>query len=161
MPDAIATGEAGAALGLIILEKGPKTLAVTLTGELGVGKTTFCQGLGRALGAKPGEVKSPTFSLANEYLGTVTFGHLDLFRLEKNPLTEFLEAGLDEYLGGLCLVEWADRLPESVWPEDRIDISLTLTAQGRLLTGRGLGTAGLPVFGQWMRQLKNGMKTCE
>jgi tRNA threonylcarbamoyladenosine biosynthesis protein TsaE len=119
---------------------------VTLNGELGAGKTTFCQGAGEALNVPPGEVKSPTFSLAHKHRGAVNFSHLDLFRLKDNDVGEFLEAGLDEYLAGLCFVEWAERLPGDFWPEERLELGFfSLKSGGRLLKGRGvtLGTQAI------------------
>jgi tRNA threonylcarbamoyl adenosine modification protein YjeE len=97
---------------------------VTLSGPLGAGKTTFAQGFGEALGLPPGEVASPTFSLADVHrAGHVTLNHLDLYRLggdggpPEAALREFLEAGLDECLEtGYSLVEWPERLPDAFWP---------------------------------------------
>lgn len=105
---------------------------VTLTGDLGAGKTTLCQGLCLALGViDPSEVISPTFTLANEYHGRVDVFHLDLYRLTDPE--QFYEAGLDEYLTrpGLTLVEWPERLPS--WPDHRLDLTLAFQGDGRRL----------------------------
>lgn len=88
---------------------------VALTGELGAGKTCFVQGLVRALGVTSGAT-SPTFVLVNEYRGRVPVHHVDVYRTQS--LTELLDIGLDELLGGdgVTVIEWADRcaplLPE-------------------------------------------------
>ena len=106
---------------------------VTLTGDLGAGKTTLCQGLCRGLGVPDsGEVISPTFTLANEYHGQVDIFHLDLYRLTDPE--QFYEAGLDEYFirPGLTLAEWPERLPS--WPEKRLDLSLSFQDGGRMLS---------------------------
>ncbi len=105
---------------------------VTLTGDLGAGKTTLCQGLGRGLAVDDLEIVSPTFTLANEYHGLVDIFHLDLYRLPDE--SQFYEAGLDEYLArpGLTLVEWPENGP-GPWPEPRLELSLTFQGQGRLL----------------------------
>lgn len=137
LPTAEDTGRAGLRLGAEILEAingGRLALPflVTLTGELGAGKTTLCQGLCRALGVEdPAEVISPTFTLANEYRGPVDVFHLDLYRLTEPE--QFYEAGLEEYFSrpGLTLVEWPDRLPFR--PERRLDLTLTFKDGGRLL----------------------------
>jgi tRNA A37 threonylcarbamoyladenosine biosynthesis protein TsaE len=65
--------------------------------------------------------------LANIYEGRFRVAHLDLYRLgEKGPaLSEFMEAGLDEYLDGLALIEWPGRLPDDYWPEDRLMLILS------------------------------------
>jgi tRNA threonylcarbamoyladenosine biosynthesis protein TsaE len=79
-----------------------------LSGDLGSGKTTFTQGLGRALGiAVP--IVSPTFVLIREYAGRLPLYHIDLYRLD-NP-REALNLGLRDYLDGdgVCVIEWAER----------------------------------------------------
>ena len=138
LPAAEDTFSIGARLGAGLagaLADGRLTLPflITLTGDLGVGKTTLCQGLCRALAvAEPGEVISPTFTLANEYHGRVDVFHLDLYRLTDPE--QFYEAGLDEYLTrpGLTLVEWPERLPS--WPDERLDLALTFQDEGRRLS---------------------------
>lgn len=113
----------------------PASFLITLSGDLGAGKTTLCQGLGQALGVdQPGEIVSPTFTLANEYRGRRDIFHLDLYRLENTD--QFYEAGLDEYLDrpGICLVEWPEKMPDSLWPPDRLALSLEIKGQGRLLS---------------------------
>jgi len=79
-----------------------------LSGDLGSGKTTFTQGLGRALGiGQP--IVSPTFVLIREYAGRLPLYHIDLYRLD-NP-REALNLGLRDYLDGdgVCVIEWAER----------------------------------------------------
>ena len=138
LPAAENTLNAGARLGVDLAEAltdGRFTLPflITLTGDLGAGKTTFCQGLCLGLGVSaPSEVISPTFTLANEYHGRIKVFHLDLYRLTDPE--QFYEAGLDEYLirPGLTIVEWPERLP--VWPDKRLDLALKFQDEGRLLS---------------------------
>lgn len=137
LADATATIAAGAKLGAALgqaLTDGRLALPllITLTGDLGAGKTTFTQGLGQSLGVKdPNEIISPTFTLANEYQGHVSIFHLDLYRLPDQE--QFYEAGLDEYLtrSAVTLIEWPDRLP--YWPDHRLDVALTFKDKGRVL----------------------------
>jgi tRNA threonylcarbamoyladenosine biosynthesis protein TsaE len=87
-----------------------------LSGDLGAGKTTFSQGLGRGLGVKA-PVNSPTFVLIREYAARLPLYHIDLYRLD-NP-RDIVTLGLNDYLDGdgVCVVEWAERLVESgIWP---------------------------------------------
>ncbi|MBI5876237.1 MAG: tRNA (adenosine(37)-N6)-threonylcarbamoyltransferase complex ATPase subunit type 1 TsaE [Chloroflexi bacterium] len=79
-----------------------------LSGDLGSGKTTFTQGLGRALGITQ-PIVSPTFVLIREYAGRLPLYHIDLYRLD-NP-REALNLGLRDYLDGegVCVIEWAER----------------------------------------------------
>ena len=81
-----------------------------LDGDLGAGKTTFTQGLARAMGV--GEVvTSPTFSLVRSY--PTAFGveliHVDVYRLD--TLAEIVALGLPEMLedGAVAVVEWGER----------------------------------------------------
>jgi tRNA threonylcarbamoyladenosine biosynthesis protein TsaE len=90
-----------------------------------------------ALGSE-GEVVSPTFSLCNVYEGVRPLFHLDLYRLRpETAAEEFLGAGLEECLDGLCLVEWPERLNQRFWPEERLEMRLEYEGEGRILTARG------------------------
>ena len=82
---------------------------IWLSGELGAGKTTFTQGLGRGLDiAVP--INSPTFVLIREYVGRLPLYHIDLYRL--SDAREVAALGLSDYLAGdgVCVLEWAERL---------------------------------------------------
>jgi tRNA threonylcarbamoyladenosine biosynthesis protein TsaE len=82
---------------------------VALTGELGAGKTSFVQGLVRALGVTAGAT-SPTFVLVNEYRGRLPVHHVDVYRVD--TLTELIDIGLEELMDGegVTVIEWADRM---------------------------------------------------
>lgn len=76
-----------------------------LNGDLGAGKTTLTQGLGRALGIKR-PVKSPTFTIVREYReAKLPLFHMDFYRLETDDLSSI---DLNGYLGepGLVVIEW-------------------------------------------------------
>lgn len=140
LPTPADTRDAGIRLGRLLtgnLNEGYLTLPflITLSGDLGAGKTTFSQGLGQALGvSEPGEIVSPTFTLANEYHGRWDIFHLDIYRLDSPD--QFYEAGLDEYLQrpGLSLVEWPEKMPPDFWPAKRLDLVLSFQDKGRLLS---------------------------
>jgi tRNA threonylcarbamoyladenosine biosynthesis protein TsaE len=81
-----------------------------LEGDLGSGKTSFVQGLGRGLGIKE-DINSPTFILANEHRGgRLALYHLDVYRMEST--NEAWGIGLDDYLSseGVCAIEWAEKI---------------------------------------------------
>lgn len=89
--------------------KGLKAGAViALTGELGAGKTSFTQGIAEGLGVTS-YVKSPSFTIVNEYKGTLPVYHIDLYRL--GDVNEIYELGIDEYLyrDGVTIIEWAEK----------------------------------------------------
>lgn len=76
-----------------------------LNGDLGAGKTTLTQGLGRALGIRR-PVKSPTFTIVREYReARLPLFHMDFYRLENDDLSSIdLEGYLSE--PGLVVIEW-------------------------------------------------------
>jgi len=89
----------------------PRGLVIGLSGDLGSGKTQLVKGLARGLGVKA-PVRSPTFTLVNEYAGDrLRLFHLDLYRLESPD--QIIGAGLEEYLqpDGVTVIEWAERWP--------------------------------------------------
>lgn len=101
---------------------------VSLTGDLGAGKTTFVQGA--AEGLKVTEpVLSPTFTLVRRYKGSLPVYHLDVYRLER--LQEALDVGLDEILdeGAVVFVEWGDAI-DPLLPAEHLQVELTLPLQG-------------------------------
>lgn len=117
------TRQLGCRLGRI-LEAGDR---VGLRGELGAGKTVFVRGLAEGLGVPPHKVRSPTFTLVNEYSGgRLPLYHLDLYRMAP---TEADELSLREYLygDGVSAIEWWERLAD---PDLTVEIDLTLTGEG-------------------------------
>lgn len=95
---------------------------VLLIGQLGTGKTTFAQAVAEELGVS-GFVRSPSFTLINEYQGKVKFFHIDLYRL--NTPEEIFDLGCEEYLfsDGVCLIEWGEKI-ENLFPFDSLRIKL-------------------------------------
>ena len=93
---------------------------ITLTGDLGAGKTTFTKGIGQGLEIKK-IINSPTFTIVKVYSGRMTLYHFDAYRLE----------GADDDLGfeemfeddGLCVIEWSQFI-EDIIPEERLEIEI-------------------------------------
>jgi len=109
------TERLGRAIALLV-EPG---VVIGLVGPLGAGKTRLVRAIAEAQGVDPTAISSPTFVLIHEYEGRLPIYHFDAYRLETPQAFEDL--GVSEYfgLGGLCLVEWADRvrglLPPDCW----------------------------------------------
>jgi tRNA threonylcarbamoyladenosine biosynthesis protein TsaE len=131
-----ATTAVGAALAPI-LRPGD---VVSLTGDLGAGKTTLVQGAARGLGVEEA-VLSPTFTLVREYRGSVPVYHLDVYRLDR--IQDVIDLGFEEIIdrGGVVFIEWGDAI-EALLPDSHLQVELTLfdgDDNGRRLaiTGRG------------------------
>ncbi|HMI28053.1 MAG TPA: tRNA (adenosine(37)-N6)-threonylcarbamoyltransferase complex ATPase subunit type 1 TsaE [Gaiellaceae bacterium] len=105
---------------------------VTVSGELGSGKTTFVRGACRALGVT-GPVTSPTFTIGHRYHGGVDVSHLDLFRFRDVSPAEWgdLEPYFDD---AIVFVEWPEA-GAGVLPPARAAVRLEHSDDGtRLVT---------------------------
>ncbi len=96
---------------------------VCLDGDLGAGKTHLVKGIASFFGVNEEQVSSPTFTLINEYQGTIPVFHFDCYRLENEQ--EALEIGTEEYFygDGISIVEWPQKI-EHLIPSDSVWISI-------------------------------------
>jgi tRNA threonylcarbamoyl adenosine modification protein YjeE len=124
---------------------------ITLSGELGAGKTTLARAIIRALGTNAAEeIPSPTFTLVQAYAcARMPASHFDLYRLDKP--SELDELGLDHaLLEGVALVEWPERAG-GILPRDRLDVAIADEGDGDTravtLTGHGSWEGRLSRFG--------------
>jgi len=83
-------------------------ICILFYGELGAGKTVFIRGICEALGIDKKNVRSPSFTLVNEYKGIYPVAHADLYRLEGD--NDIKSLSLAEYAdeGYILLIEWAE-----------------------------------------------------
>lgn len=109
----------------------PPDSTVALHGDLGVGKTTFVQGLAQGLGIRDA-VTSPTFNIFTLHRGPVNLLHLDAYRLESAHQVEDLLLA-DFMISPFCLaVEWPDRI--SGWlPANALHLELGIERERHTL----------------------------
>ncbi|MGX7106361.1 tRNA (adenosine(37)-N6)-threonylcarbamoyltransferase complex ATPase subunit type 1 TsaE [Hutsoniella sourekii] len=115
-------------LGALLSQLMKPGMVMTLTGDLGAGKTTLTQGFGKGLGIKRA-IKSPTYTIVKEYPleDGSTFIHMDAYRLEEGgadtvDLDQFLS---DDYL---ILIEWPQFIEEYL-PQDYLEVHLAATSK--------------------------------
>jgi tRNA threonylcarbamoyladenosine biosynthesis protein TsaE len=98
-------------------------LLITLTGELGAGKTTLAQAICRGYGVKE-EITSPTYALVQEYVGARSaVYHIDLYRLDSPD--QLTNIAWDEIVASrsVVIVEWPERAGSRL-PEDHLPIDI-------------------------------------
>lgn len=107
---------------------------IAMFGDLGVGKTAFVRGVASCL-APNARVKSPTFTVVNEYRGnTLPLYHFDVYRI--NDEDDLYSIGFFEYLQkGVCIVEWSENILDSI-PSNayRVKIERTENENERKIT---------------------------
>jgi tRNA threonylcarbamoyladenosine biosynthesis protein TsaE len=131
LADAAATLAVGAALAPAMVGG----MIVTLSGELGTGKTTLVRGVLHRLGWT-GAVKSPSYTLVEHYaISSLYFYHFDFYRF--NDPDEWESTGFSEYFqpNAICLIEWPERIAGRL---PVVDLELHLAVQG---SGRTLRVA--------------------
>ena len=109
---------------------------LTLTGDLGAGKTTLTKSIGKALGVKK-VINSPTFTILKTYYGRIPLYHIDAYRLE----------GISQDLGfeemfeddGVCVIEWPHFIEDQL-PKERLQIEIKrVDEEKRLFKITGIG----------------------
>ena len=109
-------------LGAVIAQTAQAHDLLLLNGDLGAGKTTLTQGIGRALGIKR-PVKSPTFTIVREYTeAKLPLFHMDFYRLENDDLSSI---DLSAYMAepGLVVIEWPEIVQEQL-PEQFLRLTI-------------------------------------
>src|SRR5215470_9146435 len=125
---------------------------VTLSGDLGAGKTTFARAVIRTLAGDASlDVPSPTFTLLQTYtLACRTVVHADLYRI--GDPEELWELGLEEAAAGtVTLIEWPE-VAAAVLPADRLDVGFILPVSGST-TARQIRLTAFGAFGPRLERL--------
>ena len=116
------TERVGAMLAKKLDEGGVKRAFIAMRGEMGVGKTAFTRGFASHFGISG--VKSPTYTIVNEYRGRVRIYHFDMYRICDGG--DLYSIGYDDYVesDGYCIAEWSENIVEEI-PEDAIFVTIT------------------------------------
>ena len=95
---------------------------IAMRGELGVGKTAFTRGFASHFSIAG--VKSPTYTIVNEYRSKVRIFHFDMYRISDGD--DLFSIGYDEYIeaDGFSIIEWSENIKDFL-PEDAITVSIT------------------------------------
>ena len=108
------TEQIGSTLADTLLENSRLPRFIALYGDLGVGKTAFVRGFTQKIAPRTG-VRSPTFTLVNEYRGgIIPVFHFDMYRITGED--DLYSIGFDDYLAtnAFCLAEWCENIPFAV-----------------------------------------------
>lgn len=103
----------------------------SLVGDLGAGKTTLVQMIGKYLGVDD-YITSPTYSIVNVYDGDFEIYHLDLYRLEDPSELESLDYEEYFYPAGVSFIEWASKGGDYL-PEDMIVLEIQINNESRII----------------------------
>jgi tRNA threonylcarbamoyladenosine biosynthesis protein TsaE len=109
-------------LGKKIGEKLDRNSVITLSGDLGAGKTTLTKGIGQALQV-PSVINSPTFTILKIHEGKYPLYHMDVYRISKDSGDDDLEEFFE--MDGVAVVEWAENI-DYLLPQELIKIEIEI-----------------------------------
>ena len=118
------TEAVGRDLARMLEESGRDRAFIAFRGEMGVGKTAFTRGFASHFGITG--VKSPTYTIVNEYAGRVRIFHFDMYRIEDS--SDLASIGYDDYIekDGYSIIEWSENIEEYL-PSDAIFVKISRT----------------------------------
>ena len=101
---------------------------ISLSGDLGAGKTALVQGIAAASGVEE-RVTSPSFTIVHEYEGRFPFIHIDVYRL--NSFQEVIDLGFEEFLDpeSVVIIEWGDAIAPLL-PRRHLEVELRRVDDG-------------------------------
>ena len=118
------TEEIGRTLAEALERDGRKSAFIAMRGEMGVGKTAFVRGFAACFGIAG--VKSPTYTVVNEYRGRARIYHFDMYRITDGD--DLYSIGYDDYVesDGSVLAEWSENVEDYI-PEDAVYVTISRT----------------------------------
>lgn len=116
------TEQLGRRLAAALEANGISSAFIAMRGEMGVGKTVFTRGFASHFGIRG--VKSPTYTVVNEYRGRVRIYHFDLYRI--SDVDDLVSIGYDDYIAedAYSVCEWSERIPEEI-PDGAIFVEIS------------------------------------
>ena len=116
------TEAVGEGLAKMLDTRGVARAFIAMRGEMGVGKTAFTRGFARYFGVTG--VKSPTYTVVNEYRGKSRIFHFDMYRITDGD--DLYSIGYDDYVecDGYCIAEWSENVSDFI-PEDAIYVTVS------------------------------------
>ena len=120
----VETEAAGRALAKELCDLGRKSAFIAMRGEMGVGKTAFTRGFASYFGISG--VKSPTYTIVNEYRGKANIFHFDMYRISDGD--DLYSVGYDDYVSseGYLIAEWSENIEDEI-PSDAIFVTISRT----------------------------------
>ena len=105
---------------------GCRSAFIAMRGEMGVGKTAFTRGFASYFGIS--SVKSPTYTIVNEYRGRRRIYHYDMYRITSED--DLISTGYDDYCEaeGFVIAEWSENIDDFI-PYDAIFVSIGRVAE--------------------------------
>jgi len=128
---------------------------ITLTGDLGAGKTCLVKGV--ALGLAVVEpVTSPTFNILVVHKGSLDLNHFDLYRLERAAELEDIDFWGTLEADGVSFVEWGERYPEAL-PDDHLAVTIEIADDdSRTFALAPTGPRSIALANAWAGALRSG-----
>ncbi len=132
------TEAVGRELAKTLDESGRRRAFIALRGEMGVGKTAFTRGFASHFGISG--VKSPTYTIVNEYAGRTRIFHFDMYRIEDSA--GLASIGYDDYIStdGYCIAEWSENIEDEL-PSDAVFVTVSRLRDEE--DGRSIEISGL------------------
>ena len=116
------TESIGSSIASALEASGVDRAFIAMRGEMGVGKTAFTRGFASHFGIRG--VKSPTYTVLNEYRGRARVHHFDFYRITDGD--DLYSIGYDDVIedDGYCLSEWSENITDFI-PEDAIKVTIS------------------------------------
>ena len=118
------TEDIGRRLAAYLDSRNTKRAFIALYGEMGVGKTAFTRGFASFFDVSG--VRSPTYTVVNEYRGKRNIYHFDMYRIE--TVDDLYSIGFDEYVysDGYSIAEWCENIEDDI-PDAAISVTISRT----------------------------------